>query len=77
VIGIDCRYFAAKEMLQDDPRWSGMDDTYREAVYLRYLRDKRDQMREARRAHRDENIAKFRELLAKYKVKVRALLVDI
>ena len=48
-----------------------MDDAYRETVYLRFLKEKRDRMREARREHRDDNIRAFKQLLMKYKVKVR------
>lgn len=64
------RYFKAKEILEDDSRWKEMDDNYREMIYLRYLREKRDKMREERRQHRDENISTFRKLLTKSKVKV-------
>lgn len=48
-----------------------MDDAFREATYLRFLRDKRERIREERRENRDGNITAFKQLLAKYKVKVR------
>ena len=64
------RYHKAKEMIGEDPRWTAMDEAYRETVYLRFLKEKRDRMREARREHRDDNIRAFKQLLMKYKVKV-------